>query len=251
VRRFPAEFEDLLSPRGRKVLRGKDELCGRIARGLTRFVAADDLLDPRLSRGAMRLLDGELLHRMRVMEDAIPASIIEKQKTDYSEKLPKTVRVLTDIYGWEESKAKRQMQAIGLDQMLHSESYHAFAEQLSGHRLKKQWGTQVLCYRKGDYAGPHNDAHPEEPLVRHGYIDMHLSFCTPGVQHQFLVYERLGHFTESVDIHTVGGVTCYRLPVWHYTTPLMVKPGHEKTARRWLVLGTFIDKMAKGKPKLV
>ena len=241
----------MLSARGRRVLRGKDELCGRIAAGRTRFVAADDLLDPKLSRAAARLLDRELLHRMQVMEDEIPARLIEKQKTAYGERLPKTVRVLTDTYGWEASRARRQSVAIGLDAMLHSESYHAFAQQLSGHRLRRRWGLQVLCYRKGDYSGPHNDAHPEEPDVRHGYVDMHLSFCTPGVKHQFLIYEQLGHFTEAVDIRTVGGVTCYRLPLWHYATPLMVKPGRESSARRWLLLGTFIDKMVKGKPALM
>ena len=40
---------------------------------------------------------------------------------------------------------------------------------------------------------------------------------------------------------TAGGITAYRLPLWHYTTPLVAKaraaPG---TARRWLLLGTFL-----------
>jgi hypothetical protein len=33
----------------------------------------------------------------------------------------------------------------------------------------------------------------------------------------------------------------YRLPFWHYTTPLAAKPGAEATARRWVLLGTFLD----------
>jgi hypothetical protein len=31
----------------------------------------------------------------------------------------------------------------------------------------------------------------------------------------------------------------YRLPFWHYTTPLIAKRGQEARARRWLLLGSF------------
>ena len=40
-------------------------------------------------------------------------------------------------------------------------------------------------------------------------------------------------------VNTVGGVTAYRLPFWHYTTPLQAKPGREGDAHRWVLLGTF------------
>ena len=40
----------------------------------------------------------------------------------------------------------------------------------------------------------------------------------------------------------MGGVTCYRLPVWHYTTPMVAKRGREGDARRWVLLGTFLDR---------
>jgi hypothetical protein len=43
-----------------------------------------------------------------------------------------------------------------------------------------------------------------------------------------------------VDVNTPGGITVYRLPFWHYTTPLTARPGREKAARRWVVLGTFL-----------
>jgi len=33
-------------------------------------------------------------------------------------------------------------------------------------------------------------------------------------------------------------ITLYRLPFWHYTTPLQVHP-RRTSARRWLVLGSF------------
>jgi len=39
------------------------------------------------------------------------------------------------------------------------------------------------------------------------------------------------------DLAAVGGVTAYRLPFWHYTTPLEGQP----EARRWLVLASFLS----------
>jgi len=53
-----------------------------------------------------------------------------------------------------------------------------------------------------------------------------------------LVYEKQSHLSEVSSIVTRGGVTCYRLPFWHYTTPL---EGNAK-ARRWVLLGTFLDR---------
>jgi hypothetical protein len=35
-------------------------------------------------------------------------------------------------------------------------------------------------------------------------------------------------------------VNVYRLPFWHFTTPLAAKPGRADDARRWLLLGTFL-----------
>ena len=67
-----------------------------------------------------------------------------------------------------------------------------------------------------------------------------ISLASPAVEHQFLVYARAGHFTEMVNVATSGGVTAYRLPFWHYTTPLVAKPGLEARARRWVLLGTFL-----------
>jgi hypothetical protein len=97
----------------------------------------------------------------------------------------------------------------------------------------------VLCYGPGDYAGPHTDHHPEDSRARDGYVDMHLTLSGPGVAQQWLVYAEGGHFRHVLNVNTAGGITAYRLPFWHYTTPLVATPGRERTARRWVVLGTF------------
>jgi hypothetical protein len=122
--------------------------------------------------------------------------------------------------------------------MMRSASFRAFAEALSGRRLAANWGLQVLRYGAGDYAGPHNDHHPENKDARSGYIDLHVSLCASGVAHQWLVYSRAGHFSEIVSVAQPATLTAYRLPFWHYTTPLVTKRG--KDAARWVLLGTFL-----------
>lgn len=243
MRAFPREFEELLTKTGRRVLEGRHPtLSGRLATGQTRFVAAEGLLDARRSRAAARLLDAALGDRLSPMEQPIPRAATWGMKRAYTEKLPKTVSVRTAMIDDRASPARQRAEDIGLIAMLQSRSFHAFAQALSGYPLRRQWGLQTLCYWPRDYSGPHNDHHPDEPLGRDGYTDLHLTFCTDGVAHQYLVYERNGHLSELQPVALVGGVTCYRLPFWHYTTPLTPKPGQEGAARRWVLLGTFLDR---------
>jgi hypothetical protein len=54
VKRFPEEFSRILSARGRRVLAGKDPLCGAMRRG--NFLAASDLLDRTKAPAVTRLL---------------------------------------------------------------------------------------------------------------------------------------------------------------------------------------------------
>src|SRR4030095_10664763 len=144
---------------------------------------------------------------------------------------------------WERrrERADRRAEEIGLVAMLRSESFAAFAAALAGRALRRRWGIQLLCYGPGDYAGPHNDHHPEEPAARRGYLDLHISLSGRGVAQQWLVYAVQGHFSRIVDVATAGGVTAYRLPIWHYVTPLVARDGAPaETARRWVLLGTFL-----------
>jgi hypothetical protein len=238
MRHLPAQFEALLSARGRAVVSGARRL------GLTddaRFFADDGLLDRSKARAVRDLLDRTLKDVMAPMEDPIPAWTITGMQHDYGELLPKTVRVKTATFSSRRSKAFQRAGDIGLHTLLSSDSYVAFATALAGRPLSRRFGTQVLCYGPGDYAGPHNDHHPEDPLARDGYTDVHLTFCTDGVASQTLVAAREGHFTDQWSVATVGGVTCYRLPFWHYVNPLQARRGKEANARRWVVLGTFLD----------
>ena len=169
---------------------------------------------------------------------------------NYSERLPKAVRVRTAMMASARSKGSQHAAEIGLTALLRSDSFHALAEALSGHRLRSRRGTQILCYQARDYTGPHNDHHPEGPDAKGGYVDLHLGFANAAVDHQWLVYEHEGHLTQVQSVALIGGVACYRLPLWHYTTPLAPRLGQVEEARRWVLLGTFLDRRQRGVPSV-
>ncbi|WP_425067245.1 hypothetical protein [Reyranella sp.] len=233
---IPAEFEDLLSRAGRRVLAGTHPLCGALANPRTRFLAAEDLLDRAKVARVRRTLEAELPETMEPIERPIPPDTIFDMKQDYAELLPKSSRARTIYFESRREPGVKAAERIGLARMMRSQSFRAFAEALAGRRLKSGWGLQVLRYGPGDYAGPHNDHHPENEAAKAGYIDLHLSLCTPGVEHQWLVYSRAGHFSEIVSVAGPSTVTAYRLPFWHYTTPLVGAP----KSGRWVLLGTFL-----------
>ena len=243
MRQFPGEFEDLLSREGRRVLAGASLLCGALADPQHRFIAAAGLIQPQKARAAAALLNRALYDSLSSIDQPIPADAMWEMTENYGEMLPKTARVKTAYLDRRRARAYKAAEAAGLLAMLRSESFGVFAAALAGRELRPRWGIQALCYGPGDYAGPHNDHHPQEAVASHGYLDMHITLAGRGVAQQWLVYARQGHFSEVVDVATAGGLTAYRLPFWHYTTPLVAKRGAaEADARRWVLLGTFLYK---------
>ncbi len=238
---FPAEFAKLLTPKGRRILEGRDaRVCGVLKTG-QRFVGLQGVIDVKKALACREALEKALLGTLTLMEDPIPPESLLGMTENYAELLPKAVRVRTALLESRRSRSWRAAQEVGLTAMLRSESFAAFASAVSGRALRRKWGIQVLCYGPGDYTGPHNDHHPEDEEARDGYVDMHLTLATPGVAHHWLVYAKQGHLSEIQSVNTLGGITVYRLPFWHYTTPLAAKPGAEARARRWVLLGTFLD----------
>lgn len=233
---IPAEFEDLLNRTGRKVLAGTHPLCGALADPRVRFLAADDLLDRSKAARLRRTLEERLADALEPLTKPIPPESISDMRRDYAELLPKTSRARTIFFASRRERGVKAAERIGLARLMRSPSFRAFADALAGRKLASGWGLQVLRYGPGDYAGPHNDHHPENKRVARGYIDLHLSLCAPGVAHQWLVYSRAGHFSEIVSMAAPAAVTAYRLPFWHYTTPLVGRTG----AARWVLLGTFL-----------
>jgi hypothetical protein len=233
---IPAEFEDLLSRAGRKVLAGTHPLCGALAEPRTRFLMADDLLDRGKAARVRRTLEAELAGTLEPLDRPIPPESIWDMRRDYAELLPKTSRARTVFFDSRREPGVVAAERLGLVRPMRSASFRAFAEALAGRKLAARWGLQVLRYGPGDYAGPHNDHHPENAKAQRGYIDLHVSLSAPSVQHQWLVLSRAGHFSEIVSLAGACTVTAYRLPFWHYTTPLV----GTKRAARWVLLGTFL-----------
>ncbi len=158
---IPVEFEDLLSRTGRRVLAGTHPLCGALANPRTRFLAAEDLLDRPKAARVRRALEAELPDTLEPIEKPIPPDTIFEMKQDYAELLPKSSRARTIYFESRREPGVKAAERIGLARMMRGQSFRAFAEALAGRKLRSGWGLQVLRYGPGDYAGPHNDHHPE------------------------------------------------------------------------------------------
>lgn len=234
------DFADLLTPAGRRIAEGRDKTVGgALADPSQPFISLGGVLAPAKLGKVMAALDRQVFDILPEVSQSLPRAT-SGHRNNYKEQLYKTMRWKTSLMQNMSSKPAQSIKRAGVVELLRSDTFHAFAEALAGRRLRKPWGIQVSCYRHGDYSGPHTDHHPEDVRARDGYVDVHISLANDAVDHQYLVYESGGHFSESVSVATLGGVTAYRLPFWHYTTPLVAKPGRETEARRWLLLGTFL-----------
>jgi hypothetical protein len=237
---IPIEFEDLLTRAGKRVLAGSASACGALADPRRRFVALRGMVDTAKAEGVRTTLERAMAALLTDLSQPIPPETIWAMKRNYDDWLPKSVRCRTAYLENRRGAAWRQAKELGLVDLLSSPSMIAFGEAVLGRKLSPKGGQQVLRYGHGDYAGPHTDHTPEIKRAAKGYLDFHLSLVGPGVAHQYLVYAKSGHFTEMVPVMESGCLTLYRLPFWHYTTPLQAKPKQEKKAARWVLLGTFL-----------
>lgn len=227
MRRFPAEFADLLSKAGARVLAKRVDPADP-------FLARAAWIDRGQALAAYALLERAMASALKPLSRAIPPETIANQTRNHQERLPKTVRVRSAHLDGR-ARAASIARDIGLDAMLRSASYLAFAEALAGAALDPECGRQALRYGPGDYSGPHTDHHPEDARAASGYFDLHLGFVGTAQARQLLVYARDGHLSESIDVARPGMVSAYRLPFWHYTTPFEGGP----CEARWVILGTF------------
>lgn len=238
---IPTEFEDLLTRAGKRVLAGTAAgVCGALADPRRRFVALSGMVDRAKAERLRATLEREMSALLTDLSQPIPPETIWEMARNYDDWLPKSVRCRTAYLENRRGAAWKRAKALGLLDLLSSQSMIAFGEAVLGRKLDAKGGQQVLRYGHGDYSGPHTDHTPEIKRAAKGYLDFHLSLVGPGVAHQYLVYAKSGHFTEMVPVAESGCLTLYRLPFWHYTTPLQAKPKQEKKAARWVLLGTFL-----------
>ena len=240
MHRFPSEFEDLLNARGRRLLADPPRLESLIARRRTPIVFFDGVIDRGVANDCIRLLDEAMYPRLRRMHTPIPREALTEMTENYSEELRKTVRVKTVTFNSRASRALDVSREIGLDTMMRSASFRRCAQAATRAPLREDyWARQVICYEAGDYSGPHNDHHPERDAARNGFIDFHVMFSNEAVAQQLLIYEERGFLSATREVTRQPSIAVYRLPFWHYTTPLQAREGREASARRWLLLGSF------------
>lgn len=238
--RFPDEFEELLNRRGRALFADPPRLEELIAKRETPIVLFEDVVDRGVARDCIRLMDEALYPLLRRMHTPIPREALAGQKENYADQLPKTMRVKTATFNSRKSKVLDAANEIGLAKMMTSKSLLRLTQSVTtAPLLYNNWGRQIICYGPGDYSGPHHDHHPENEMERNGFVDFHVMFSNPGVANQYLVYEDRGFLTAAHDVSGAPAIAIYRLPFWHYTTPVIPRRGHEATARRWLLLASF------------
>lgn len=240
MRKFPPQFSDILTPVGLSILKGEAKnSCSLFLDPKRYFATFDAAVDQSMAADCVKILDAHLYEHLAVEQRRIPPESITKMRKNYEERLSKTMHIKTAFFRRRSSRSCQAAERIGLLRMMRSSTFTDFAEAVTGFKLDRNLNLQASCYEQGDYAGPHNDHHPETETIRHGYVDFHVMFTNDAVSHQYLVYEERGHFSKIVNVNIQGGVSIYKLPFWHYTTPLAGKCGQERDARRWLLLGTF------------
>jgi hypothetical protein len=238
--RFPEELDALLNARGRRLIRDLPRLEALMKKKRTPIVVIDDIMDDGVARDCIRLLDEAMYPYLRRMHFPIPRTALTDMEENYTEKLPKTMRVKTITFNSPRSKALEAARQCGLAGLMWSKSFRDLAQRATAPPLRSDyWARQVICYEPGDYSGPHNDHHPQRPEACNGFIDLHIMFSNDGVASQSLVYEESGYLSSMREVSSRAAIAIYRLPFWHYTTPLVARKGRESSARRWLLLGSF------------
>lgn len=235
MRRLPADFAALLTPKGRRALSAPGTLTEAAP-----FAWIAGAIGSGTAAAMEALLEKTLAPHLVPLAEPIAPELISRQTRNYMERLPKVARLRTAYLERTDSRAWRAAERIGLITMLGSSGLRRLAEAAAGRRLDARPGFQLLRYGPGDYQGPHTDHHPEDRRARDGYIDIHVSLPSPDVADQFMVFARKGHLSEMVNVAAPGGIAVYRLPFWHLTTPLRAKRGRARDARRWVILGTFL-----------
>lgn len=240
MKRFPKEFADLLSKEGKRILaKGDKRWATAFQKGDAPFVLLPEMIEKEAADQCCNLLNKAMYQTLQTIKSPIPPETISGMTENYREQLPKTFHLKTAYFKRKSAADYQAAESIGLLEMMRSDSFAEFASTVSGYELLRNNGRQLILYQQGDYAGPHNDHHPEYEHTKDGFLDIHVMFSNHAVAHHWLVYQEKAHFSKIVDITQQGAVAVYRLPFWHYTTPLAGKPRLEKQAKRWLLLGSF------------
>src|SRR5271165_2807025 len=90
MRKFPVEFSSLLSEQGKQQVASEHAMPGRPP-----LTLKEDLFNPATARACVRILDRHIYPILRPMQSPIPSDSISSMTVNYSESLPKTLRMKT------------------------------------------------------------------------------------------------------------------------------------------------------------
>ncbi len=231
MKSIPAEFSDAIE---------QVPSVPRIRDNSDRVRWFPELIRPSVRLDLLRLLESQIGPHLKDVRSPIDPATITGMKRNYSDLLPKSMHNSSVMLDQPRQRATRIARTTGLVTLLTSQSLRNLAERVSGFGLEPSPGLQVIRYQSSDYVGTHNDHHPEEKHLRDGYVDLQITLTNDDVERQYLLYERDGFFNQSVNVGIRSGVSVSVLPFWHQVTPLIAKPGREKTALRWLLLVSFV-----------
>src|SRR5262245_37549000 len=113
MNRFPREFADLLTRRGRRMLDGQAPVSAG-ALEATPFIAVAGAVDAAKARAARGLLEAQLAPHLVSLAQGIPPESITGQTRNHQERLIKTVRVRTAYLERRGTRAYQAAERIGL-----------------------------------------------------------------------------------------------------------------------------------------
>ncbi len=239
MKTFPSEFESLLNKKGKDILHGRLSFHPFAKRNSASIEVIKDIINKDVAYKCIQLLNKSFFANLKPLERTIDAQEMLEMKTNYSEKLGKTLRMKTVEIRNKKAQVYQKANECGLIQLLNSESLRIFGEKVVGDTFGRPLNNQIICYENNDYVSPHTDHHPENDNINKGYYDIHLMFSNKYVANQLLIYEDKGFLNKVTTISEPSAIAIYRLPFWHYTTPMQGVVGKENMAQRWLLLRSF------------
>jgi hypothetical protein len=264
MKSWPLDFADLLNDQGRALLEQPAPLAQfAMDNRDTPYVNLRELLTPQAEQGCLALLEQRwpIMQRHRE-ENPLRAADQCDPDLDYvsSPYNSRLHHMFCPIGSREGDEDFRQFFLdSGLFDMCRSDSMRRFAEAITGYRLlqNQRSGVLVICYGANDYLSMHNDVKwpmqagwvdTAEPIA---YVDLHLSFVTDAAEQQFLLIQQGAYVNRIMGGKPVNGtVSVYRLPFWHFATPLIPKAGEEERCRRWIVMVNY-EILGDNRPKIL
>src|ERR1044072_1590182 len=108
MRSFPPEFADLLTRRGLRILNGKSSTERELfTRSNQYFANFSNLIRRESAAACMQLLDRHLYDSLSIEQSRIPPESITEMEENYSESLPKTIRIKTAFFRKRTARAYR------------------------------------------------------------------------------------------------------------------------------------------------